>query len=557
MRIPARLLLRILLLLALVPPAMLRAQAVRKPAAAAPATYRISGKVVNGSSDLVLANAEISIYATVDFHLVQSMTAGEDGRFSFEDLHAGKYMLQGSRRGFITSSYDEHEGFNTAIAVGEGLAADNLILRLTPDGMIHGMVTDEAGEPVRQARITLYGQNSHDGRGTISQGATANTDDTGNYELPHLRAGTYFLAVAASPWYATHVSLLANNQDPNAAPAARSPLDVVYPTTYYADTNDSESATPIPIRGGDDLEINFSLHPVPSLHLFLHLPEPRPEGAGMPVLERPVFGLMEPQGEQMQFASPGVVEITGVAPGQYSLQIPEGGNRAGRSVALDASADAQIDATQGVPQAAVAGNVVLPARTGENQQLMIGLVQAGKQNFQPVAQDGSFQFTNLAPGSYEVLAQTSGRSLDVEQIKANNATVNGRSITVAGDQQATITVTFSEGSATVRGVAKLAGKPAAGAMIVLVPANPEISQTLFRRDQSDSDGTFSLLGVAAGSYTVVAIQDGWSLEWAQPEVIARFVPRGQPVTVPAEPGKMIKLAAAVEVQPKEPARASQ
>lgn len=552
-RTPARLLLAVPLFLALIPFAASQTQAAHKPAATAASGFHISGKAVSASSELALANAEISIYATADFHLVQSVTTADDGHFSFDQLSAGKYMLQGSRRGYITSSYEEHEGFNTAIAVGEGLIADSLTLRLTPDGLIHGLVTDEAGEPVRQARLTLYGQSAHDGRGTITQVASANTDDTGSYELPHLRAGTYFLAAAASPWYATHYSLLAGNQDPNAAPAARSPLDVVYPTSYYADTGDSDSATPIPLKGGDELEINFSLHPVPSIHLFLHLPEPRPEGAGMPVLERPVFGVMESQGEQMQFASPGLVEITGIAPGQYSVQINEGPNHPGRTLALDASADQQVDAAQGVPQAAVSGTVASSAKAGENQQLMIGLIQAGKQNLQPVGQDGSFQFTNLTPGNYEVTAMSSGRILDVEQIKATNATVSGHQLTIAADQQATITVTLAEGSATVRGVAKQAGKPLGGAMIVLVPSNPETSQSLFRRDQSDSDGTFSLPAVAAGTYTVVAIQDGWSLEWAQPEVIARFLPKGQPVTVPSEPGKIIKLAAAVEVQPREPA----
>jgi len=37
---------------------------------------------------------------------------------------------------------------------------------------------------------------------------------------------------------------------------------------------------------------------------------------------------------------------------------------------------------------------------------------------------------------------------------------------------------------------------------------------LVRRDQSDSDGIFTLHSVVAGQYTVVAISDGWDLEWA-------------------------------------------
>jgi hypothetical protein len=39
------------------------------------------------------------------------------------------------------------------------------------------------------------------------------------------------------------------------------------------------------------------------------------------------------------------------------------------------------------------------------------------------------------------------------------------------------------------------------------------TRDLFRRDQSDLDGTFSLHGVIPGTYTVVAIDNGWDLDW--------------------------------------------
>ena len=52
-----------------------------------------------------------------------------------------------------------------------------------------------------------------------------------------------------------------------------------------------------------------------------------------------------------------------------------------------------------------------------------------------------------------------------------------------------------------------AGKGFAGAMVVLVPKNPEADRELFRRDQSDLDGTFLLRNVIPGSYTLLAIQN--------------------------------------------------
>jgi hypothetical protein len=64
-----------------------------------------------------------------------------------------------------------------------------------------------------------------------------------------------------------------------------------------------------------------------------------------------------------------------------------------------------------------------------------------------------------------------------------------------------------------------------------VPEDPVNNQVLFRRDQSDSDGTFTLAIVVPGRYTVLAIENGWELEWANPDALKKFMAQGEPVTV--------------------------
>jgi hypothetical protein len=85
-------------------------------------------------------------------------------------------------------------------------------------------------------------------------------------------------------------------------------------------------------------------------------------------------------------------------------------------------------------------------------------------------------------------------------------------------------------------------------MVVLVPTEPEAMRSLARRDQSDSDGSFSLHDVAPGVYTVVAIENGWDLDWARPEVIGRYLPHGVAVTVTERSGKLVRMAESVPVQ---------
>ena len=52
-----------------------------------------------------------------------------------------------------------------------------------------------------------------------------------------------------------------------------------------------------------------------------------------------------------------------------------------------------------------------------------------------------------------------------------------------------------------------------------------------KRDQADSDGTFALVNVVPGRYTLLAIENGWDLEWANPEILRKFTARGESVTV--------------------------
>ena len=58
-------------------------------------------------------------------------------------------------------------------------------------------------------------------------------------------------------------------------------------------------------------------------------------------------------------------------------------------------------------------------------------------------------------------------------------------------------------------------------MVVLVSKDTESNQELLRRNQSDLDGSFSLQSVIPGSYTIIALENAWNLDWAKPAVLAR------------------------------------
>ena len=81
-------------------------------------------------------------------------------------------------------------------------------------------------------------------------------------------------------------------------------------------------------------------------------------------------------------------------------------------------------------------------------------------------------------------------------------------------------------------------------MVLLAPEDAKDNQTLFRRDQSDSDGTFLLSNVIPGRYRLLAIEEGWDLNWADPNVLAAYLQKGIRIQVRAHD----KLQQPVEVQ---------
>jgi hypothetical protein len=80
-------------------------------------------------------------------------------------------------------------------------------------------------------------------------------------------------------------------------------------------------------------------------------------------------------------------------------------------------------------------------------------------------------------------------------------------------------------------------------------AYPGDDRDLSRRDQSDLDGTFTLPDVVPGSYTLLAIDNGWDLNWSEPDVIATYVKHGRRIEVSGQGSQPVNVAD-IQVQPK-------
>jgi hypothetical protein len=512
-----------------------------------PATheFRIAGRIVNSSTGEPLARAAVAALAQQDNHVVASVLSDADGHFAIEHLPAGKYPLTASKRGFRTALYDEHEDFNTAIVTGDGQDTEHLQFQLAPAAVLRGIVTADGGDPVESASVLLFKRPdpTHPGE-RITQVDGANTDDTGAYEFSNLPAGEYFVAVKADPWYALRGPT--NRSPDNSA----SSLDVAYPLTFFDSTVDEASAAPIALTVGSREEASVNLHAVPALHLTL----PRSVRRGAPPVElrQTVFGTqIQSHGADLLTVQQGTLEVTGIAPGHYELTHGD----PPRTLDLDVASNLEIGANAGTPAVSVTGTLHYPSGAPIDEDANLVLESAddavGKLHFNTFAHKGQFQFDAVLPGRWvlSVYVASSGQSLSVVTVVYGGRALAGNQIVVA-EQPLNIAVAVSRAETRIEGFARINGKPAVGVMVVLVPREPAAYQSLVRRDQSDSDGSFALRNVPPGQYTVIAIEDGWKLDWRRRETIARYLAAGVSVSVGAGSGVVVRLAQPVAAVPR-------
>jgi hypothetical protein len=509
-------------------------------------SWHISGRVVDARGGQALARCVVEITPTDNRGPSLSFETGDDGRFDFGGVPFGKYELSAAKRGYLTQSYQQHEDFWTAIAVGPDRISDDLLFRLVPQAIFYGTVSDEAGEPVRRAQVHLYEDREREGIRSTQQRQMVITDDRGMYEIANIPQGNYFLSASAQPWYAGPPNRLRSPAqfDIPQPGVVNSALDVAYPTTFYPDAIDSDDAIPIPIRGGERIEANMTLNAQHALRLQLHLAVIGDGGFGVSMAQN-VFGQLEPMPTSIQMNNQGDVEISGVLPGQYEVTVSHsvGQSRLESSHFMANIADGatQLTADSDVAEVTVSGKVT--SLDSKVRFAGITLVASHPQRgyFAPLNDAGDFSL-QVPPGEYQVISQIP--QMYFASVTSPDTPVKGRMIQVKAGASPKLEIVAGNAYGQVEGAAERDGHPASGVMVLLAPEDAKDNQTLFRRDQSDSDGTFLLSNVIPGRYRLLAIDEGWDLDWADPNVLAAFLQKSVRMQVHAHD----KLQQPVEVQ---------
>ncbi len=524
---------------------------------AASQAYPVAGTVLDSVTGQPRPGISISLTSDKGGASLKGRSSN-NGQFSFPAVAPGKYILSGSGPGYRAQGLNQHDNYFTGISVGPNLETRNVVFRLQPDASIRGQVVDDQNEPVRNATAQLFRMDEVDGIRRPVTVTNAGTNDQGYYHFPHLAPGTYYVAVAARPWYAQYVPQSARGSQPQLDPetAARvqqeaAQLDVAYPLTFYPDADDSSQANAIALHAGERATADIVMRAVPAAHLRIRS-DRQPNGPGPTIMQRVFDGLLIPV-----FASQGfgygqsVYEFGGLAPGHYTLEFSGGssdkeGSKSGWFRDVDLYGDMEISASESPAMASVTGLVAYEGAAPPREMAYIELRNEGSGDSwtSKVSDKGLFGLNDneLRPGTYHAVLY-GARDWIITRIVAQNAKVQGSEVAFAPGASVKIVCTATRVSASVAGIVLSDDKPFAGAMVLLVPDDDLQDKQRYRRDESDSDGTFTLRQVVPGRYTAVAIQNGWNLEWGDPNVLRRYLAKGEKVVVTTEKVTNLKLQA--------------
>jgi len=508
-------------------------------APAANTHHEISGIVVSAKSGEPLANTSITAIQSSSRKAVTETLTDAAGRFRISDVADGKYDLVASRKGYVTSSYQQHDGgINTAIVTGYGLTSTGILFQLEPQARIYGTVQEDSGDPVPSAQLKLFQRDIYRGTGRmlLVRGDTA--DSMGNFEIPGLSPGNYVFCVVGTPWYT-----LPKRSFPGIPPPAEknglARLDMLYAPTCYPDTINPGEAQPVTVVAGEQVPLNITLHPVPAIHMSMSVPA---MADGQPIISSPqvntdIFGTVQFIPAQVSYTrqdpnGPYTADIE-LPPGQYELSFPGQNGDPGRHMNINTDAGSStLTMTAPDPDPTVTGTIQSESGGPLSGTSTVWLESrdSDARHAASVNPDGTFTMQSVQPGVYRAAVSSNGYLLGIARLSAKGAQLRGHSLTVSGESFQ-LNIVVHQSNATLNGIVKRSETPAAGVFVLLVPTGAQQTGDRAMTNQSDSDGTFNFYRVPPGKYTVVAIEDGWKLDWARADTIKPFLAHGQEVRV--------------------------
>jgi protocatechuate 3,4-dioxygenase beta subunit len=512
------------------------AQPAAAPKTVVVATGNIEGTVSDSTTGEPLGGATITLHAVRGQEVAGSSPAPKptrsmpDGHFVLEDVLAGRYLLSVDREGYVSDQYGAREpgspGRVLELKGEQDITA--IAIRLLPESVISGQVTDEDLRPVRSVMVLALRSRYVAGRRSLVPAGGGTTNAAGGYRITNLAPGRYYLLARPVPGQKNEQILRRV-----ASPGARE----TYIPAFYPTGADDISAASIDIGIGMELRrLDISLRRAEVTTI-------RGQVTDSPG-NKPAFGAVvtvspantSELGIQLRRTAladeTGRFEIADVLPGAYvvSADLFDGDTRyfasdfilaenPGRETVLSLAPGLPLEGSirqedlNGNPSGFPGVNVELQSFT----DAVFSHIQA------KTSASGSFRLENVVPGQFAVSASNLPEGMYIKGIRYAGRELKTSSCTVGRGIALPLEIIVGTSHASASGVVLDGdGNPVAGALVALVPdASAAGYDFNYRSLNTDDKGKFYLGAVAPGRYTAFAWRNAGEAGFRDPAALKK------------------------------------
>jgi len=498
---------------------------------------RIAGTVVDAVTQQPVRDSEVMLRgpmasASANWKSL-STTADSDGRFSFDDLAPGRYMVTAFHRGYVNMGPGQggtRPRMAAVVAPGQNL--DDFIVALTPGGTISGHITNAASKPLADVTLQVLKRGYQSGHLELVEVASAQTNKSGEFRVASLAPGKYFLR--------------AMFLDP---PPLKPGADEAYVPTYYPGATDQSQAVPLVLRPGEELgsmDMALTLR-----RAFTVKGRVLDALTKSPVAESEVSlvdkeGGIVPSPYHAMADAKGNFELRGMPAGDYvamAEKVSESGTPVRRSgqksmrIAGTSEDGLDIPIALGVE---VSGRIHVEGKADVELSQMTGSLEAtenwasesaGEIESAHVRFDGSFVFYDVPEGSYRINFFPVPQGYYVTSGSGGTAEESPFSV-ARGIAVRALDFVLRPGAARIEGTALLDQQPAPGVALALVPSGERRGQPRYYRTViADRLGKFAMQGLVPGDYKVFAFEELERGALMDPDFLAEYESSGKDVSV--------------------------
>jgi protocatechuate 3,4-dioxygenase beta subunit len=487
------------------------------------------------------------------------MSAATDnaGNFVFENVTPGAYRVTGDKTGFIRANFGNRGGgIGSQVQVAAGSDKADVVVRMTPQGIISGRILDEDGEPLEGVNVSvLRPQYFQAQRRFMGQGGNQ-TNDRGEFRITNVAPGKYYVLV--------------QRMSMGGGPIQQGAEEFGFPKLYFPGVETMDQAQRVEVGPGQEFSgVQMTLRKVRVYRVKgrvagVEAPADaqaagrgrRGGGMGMVAQLRPdgmsndMMGFPggPPGMGGGQVRADGSFEMAGVTPGAYRLLVnsfAEGRPKVIGNMKINVG-NSNVDGIVVTPMPTISfqGKVIV-----EGDKTLVNLKQVriqAQSDFgfnQPVqvAEDGTFILKDLSPEKYRItIGQQASAYLKAINLGGQDVKDTGLDLTSGGGGG--LEVILSTKIAKVEGMVEKQKQEDAPGTIIVAKVNADSTlQFINLTARVEDSGKFTLANLPPGEYKVFAFEEVETATASDPEFLKKFEDRAGNVKIGEGESKSVTL----------------